>query len=511
MHSNEERLERVFEKETDRLILKLLSSKDKLKLFLDCEKKSAFSDDPVTTKEIIEALSGCAYAAHLEMTVLEELVRALREGQKPERRRIAKGTAPENGRDGKFLLLVKPLGREKGLPLPDYVDLRVVHSFDNIEQGTVIGRIYPPVEGTAGRDVFGKTIPAKKGKEIKIQVDSSITIEPPQSGNAFQTLVANISGYVTEDRGKVKIHSMLAISANVDFKTGDIDFVGSVGISGNVMKNFRVVARENVEISGDVLGGSVQSKTGSVAIKGLVLGPGVSSAVEISENCDSRMLKDMVETVSASIEAKTTIRLFRAEGARLEAGGDIHILGEVLSSTIRTKGRLIMPKARVLGGVIYSVLGIEAGSIGSAREGKTVIHLVNDVQSTSQYQEVMQRIVSHQEAEELLRLHLGPFADNARLIEKLDKPHQEKMKTLFKKLGDICASKQDLLERQSTMLRAAKPERILRINILQKLFSGVEIHAEDEVFNVTETIVGPKTIEYLPEGKCFVVRDLEVF
>lgn len=511
MQSNEERLERVFEKETDRLILKLLASKDKLKLFLECQKKDVFSDAPVTAREIVEGISAGIPSAHLDMTVIEDLVRALREEQKPERRRIAKGAAPENGRDGKFVLLVKPLGREKGLPLPDYVDLRAVHSFDNIEQGTIIGRIYPPSDGTPGRNVFGKNIPAKKGKEVKIQVDSSITIEQPQFENVYQTLVANIAGYVAEDRGKLKIHSLLAISANVDFKTGDIDFVGSVGVSGNVMKNFRVFARDNIEISGDVLGGSVHSKTGSVSLKGLVLGPGVSSPVGVSDSCDSRMLKDMVETVSASIEAKTTIRLFRAEGARLEAGGDIHIFGEVLNSIIRTKGRLMMPKGRVLGGVIYSVLGIEAGSIGSVRESKTVIHLVNDVQSTSQYHEVMQRIISHQEAEDLLRLHLGPFADNARLIEKLDKPHQEKMKTLFKKLGDVCASKNDWLERQSTMLRAAKPDRIPRINILQQLFSGVEIRAEEEVFNVTETIVGPKTIEYIPDGKCFIVRDLEAF
>jgi hypothetical protein len=51
------------------------------------------------------------------------------------------------------------------------------------------------------------------------------------------------------------------------------------------------------------------------------------------------------------------------------------------------------------------------------------------------------------------------------------------------------------------MLETAVANDVLRVNVLGKLYPGVNISAEEQEFSVTDELTGPKSIDYDPITK----------
>ena len=92
---------------------------------------------------------------------------------------VVHGIAPVKGRDGKLVLLVKHLdSREKK---GEFVDLHFIRRFDNIREKMVVARVYPPADGIAGKDVFGRPLAAAPGDPLKIETDATLRLDRPRA------------------------------------------------------------------------------------------------------------------------------------------------------------------------------------------------------------------------------------------------------------------------------------------------------------------------------------------
>ena len=66
------------------------------------------------------------------------------------------------------------------------------------------------------------------------------------------TLIADINGLVTFIGGKINVEEIFTVPGDVDLKTGNVMFLGTVIVQGNVEDGFSVKASGNIEVRGSV-------------------------------------------------------------------------------------------------------------------------------------------------------------------------------------------------------------------------------------------------------------------
>ncbi|MDZ4785515.1 MAG: FapA family protein [bacterium] len=469
---------------------------DNLKLFLDVvkevQKQPGAENEKVvpnpTLDEFLSLLGGTVDSEFLHREVLTDIFKELISGHSVETRRIGKGIAPISGRDGKLVYLVKRFtGKgeikvdEKGLA--DYSSL---HLFDNIQKGQALVRVYPPKLGEPGKDVFGKVLQAPLGKPAQYKIDNTVEEKPDPAHSEYLVIYAAQNGYLYDDGSKLTVKNELAVSGNLDYHFGSLDFIGKVKITGDVMPGFNINAREGIEIKGSVRGGSLVSTHGAIIVDGFVFG-GPKSRVISGEYFKARIVQEV----------------------NAEVRGDIIIVIESRDSILRSESVVKMEKASLVGGRILVVCGAEIFLFGSDVANQTIIEFCGDSQTTVAYSELKQRISNHEKAIDLLKLHLGPYAENPKKMQFLKLEHKSKMEDLYNKLGKLEKGKIQLVARQKTVAESAKVNSAKRVNILGKMFPGAEIQYKDKKFTTNDIIPGPASIDFIEADSVFAKAELK--
>ncbi len=183
---------------------------------------------------------------------------------------IAIGLPPRNGEDGIIRLLydleekksVRPSEREDGS-----VDFKNVSHLANVKAGQLIAERVPPVPGEAGKAVTGEVVACKEGKEALFKIGKNVVANPVQTA-----LYAAIDGMVTKtEKDKLNVFPVYEVNGDVDYNIGNIDFVGTVVVRGNILTGFRVKASGDIRVTGGIEGAEVETD-GSIEILGGIIG-----------------------------------------------------------------------------------------------------------------------------------------------------------------------------------------------------------------------------------------------
>lgn len=249
----------------------------------------------------------------------------------------AHGDAPVNGTDAR--IEKKYDLSHKGRPRiieSDRVDYKDMNLFVLAKAGQLLAERIPQTRGKEGKDVFGFPAPARNGKPIPLTVGKNAEIREENK------IYALIDGQIVEDGKRIGIDPHLSISGSVGVGTGNIDFAGSVQISGNIDAGFIVKATGDIEVSGFVSGADVDGR--NVFISGGITGQG-----------------------RGKITAKEDVRAAFAENALVEAGRDIYIADAVLHSTIKAGKKIGVEDRRglITGGYIAAGEEIRAKVVGN--------------------------------------------------------------------------------------------------------------------------------------------------
>jgi uncharacterized protein len=491
----------LFSVETDKIKLVGRLSDDRVKLFLyaDLPKNTksqksgatepAYQQHTVKREDLLEILRNHIKLDLVDYGVIDDVVAHLNQGEKVDKRRIAKGIAPGKGIDGKLLLLVKIFDgkAEMHADQNEAVDLKNIHLFDNITKGQKIARLYPPKPGTSGVDALGQPIEAESGREAAVILDETLAFtsseDPDQN---YQLIVSKTEGYVHRKDKRLSIHEELIINQDVDYHTGNINFVGRVRILGDVMPGFLVKAGKGIHISGSVRGASLITSDGDIAIEDTIFGERGSAIVSAGD-----------------------LHLSMAQELTAEVKGSIFVKQELRDCTVKVLGTVRIPDGRILGGSIFSPCGVEAKEIGNETGVTTVIHICSDVETTPEYETIVSSIEQHKKAADLLKLHLGPFVNHPNRIEFLAPPNQKKIKALYQKLQEVDQGLEALYEKRDELLKNAKIGVVPRINFLSRMYPGTSILSGEEVYTVQEELTGPASLEYHKEEGKFEIRELK--
>jgi hypothetical protein len=263
---------------------------------------------------------------------------------------VASGLPPVDGEDGSIRYLFEQKNEKRPLELEGgRVDFKEVANLNNVKKGQLIAERIPATSGQDGRTVTGEPVSARKGREARLKPGKNVVIDAEQ-----MKLYAAIDGLVTfTERDKINVFPVYEVNGDVDYSTGNIDFVGNVVIRGNVLSGFRVRAVGDIRIIGGVEAAEVISD-GSIEITAGIMGTG----------------KGLVKA------AKNVKCSFIQEG-NVEAGENITVTQSIMHSNIRA-GKSVEcmgAKGLIVGGLIQAGEQIRARIIGNSTSTATVLEV----------------------------------------------------------------------------------------------------------------------------------------
>lgn len=340
----------------------------------------------ISLEEAMEALK----AARVVFGIDEEAVRKAVTVLKGQPVLVARGKPVVHGQDGQIVYHFSwedhghPKLREDGSV--DYYDLNLVK---NIRKDEVIATITLPTPGEPGINVHGQVLKPRQGKAAVFRRGKNVIME--ENG---QKAVAACNGHVIlRSDGTVSVSPVFEVRGDVDFSTGNIDFLESVVVFGNVKSGFVVRAGGNVEVMHNVEGGSILAE-GSVVVRGGIMGQGKGRVVA-KESVQARFIENGEVYAGTSIIVSDAIlnsevnagKSIVVEGKRGAIVGGVARAGEEI--TARTLGSHLTPPTHVEVGIkpgvrqaykeINQELGVKEKSLEKTRQ---IINVLLHVEKT---------------------------------------------------------------------------------------------------------------------------------
>jgi uncharacterized protein (DUF342 family) len=265
---------------------------------------------------------------------------------------VAEGTKPKNGRDAYIVYSFERNTSQVKLKEKDgRVDFKELNLIQNVVEGQVLARKIPPEHGESGRTVTGKLLPAKDGKDCEIPIGKNVRLS--EDGNSA---IAEINGQVIITADKINVEPIFVVEGDVNLKTGNILFLGTVMVKGNVEDGFSVKAAGNIEVTGSV------------------------------GKCDLDAEGDII--VHQGIAGKTTGKVLSGhsvfarfiENATVEAAENVVVSDGIINSTIIANKKIICKgkRAAIVGGHLRASEEINAKILGSVSGSETILEVGYD-------------------------------------------------------------------------------------------------------------------------------------
>ncbi|MFF2908584.1 DUF342 domain-containing protein [Paenibacillus sp. NPDC057934] len=263
---------------------------------------------------------------------------------------IAIGDSAENGTDGRVVLTIdmeEDRGpAEKADGKVDYKDLVRLH---NVRKGQLIAKTIPPLPGKPGKMVTGEELPFKAGREAQFKVGKNVLVS-----NEENSMYAAIDGLVTiTEKGKINVFPVYEVNGDVDYSTGNIDFVGTVVIRGNVLTGFSVKSEGDIRVVGGVEGAELIAG-GSIEITGGIIG-----------------------YHKGHINAGKNVKVSFIQDGNVTAGENVIVSQSIMHSDIRAGHEVICngTKGLIVGGSVQAGERVVARTIGNTMSTATAIEV----------------------------------------------------------------------------------------------------------------------------------------
>ena len=244
----------------------------------------------------------------------------------------------------------------------DRADYKNLNLFVLVKANETLAIRIPQTKGTPGKNIYGEPVPAQNGRPIPM----------PQGKNTKvigeNQLVAEINGQIVDTGNKISVDPRLEIKSSVGMATGNIDFDGTVLVTGDVQQGFIVKATGDIEIKGNVNGGEVIGRN-------VVVGGGLTGADR------------------GKIQASENVTISFVENAVIDAGGDITIMKFALHSTMRASKKIILESAQgqITGGLAVAGEEVYAKNIGNTANVVTRVSVGVDPYLNQEYHDLCKK------------------------------------------------------------------------------------------------------------------------
>ena len=292
-------------------MVKVLISDDRHNAFVSIQEPE-INDEPVSETNIMDALREAGVTHGINAEVVRAIAANPRYGS---HELVAAATPPKKGADASIDFLFPITSENKPKERPDgSVDFKDLDLIKNVQANEVLCVKTPAAEGTPGIDVLGFPIKAPLGEDVPLPAGNNTTISLDGLN-----LLAKIDGQADYVKGQVSVLDVFTIKGNVDYNTGNIDFIGNVTVSGDVIAGFFVRAKGNIVIGGMVDGGTVEAK-GNITVKN-----GINGQSSGKVTCDGDLRCKFLQ--NANVDAGQNLETTSCVNSVVQVGVNAKFMG----------------------------------------------------------------------------------------------------------------------------------------------------------------------------------------
>lgn len=263
---------------------------------------------------------------------------------------IARGRQTITGEDGRIIdLFSRKTERKVKVDENNRVDYAALSFVQNVSEGDTICRIIPPSQAESGCTVLGRELPARDG--IAATVPKGRNTALTEDGTA---LIATATGHVEFTNRVFHVKPVLDIPGNVDYSTGNINFLGDVHIHGDVCAGFTVRAMGTITVDGVLEPCTVEAGNDLILVKGAqgdgraILRASHSIYAKFLESCCVYAMEDLHSDclINCDVYCDGVVELKSGRGAII--GGRTRCAHEINASAVGSRAET--PTEVILGG-----------------------------------------------------------------------------------------------------------------------------------------------------------------
>ncbi len=290
------------------------------------------------------------------------------------------------------------------------VDYKELNLIQNVVEGQPLAQKMLPERGKPGRTLLGKYLEAKNGKDIVIPLGKNVRLD-----NDGRTIVASVNGQVLLVNDKVNVEPVMEVDG-VNIKTGNITFLGTVIIKGNVEDGFHVKASGNIEIYGTV-GNSIVEADGDIIVSLGVMGK------------DQGLVRS-----GKSMWAKFI------QNCTVEAEDFIVVRDGIINSNVTSNKKIFVQgkRASIIGGHLFATEEIRAKTIGNnAGASETNLSVGYDPKAKKRLDELTEKQANLIKELNEIELDVQTLEQQKKIRKNLSPEKEENLSNLMSRKQEI--------------------------------------------------------------------------
>lgn len=367
---------------------------------------------------------------------------------------VATGVEPENGHDSYISYnfetdLNKLKARESASGNMDFKELNKIQ---NVVVGQTLATKVAATRGKGGKTLFGHYLEAKNGKDNPVVLGENV-----EFASDGVTIVAATDGQVLLVNGKITVEPLLALDA-VNIKTGNITFLGSVVIKGNIEDGFDVKASGNIDVGGTV------GKSHIEAGGDIILHQGVFGKDEGTIKSGKSLWGKFIQAVKIEVE-ENVIATDSLMNCEVTAMKNIILHGK---------------KAQITGGHYFATEEICARTVGSVGGAETILSVGVDPRAKKKLDELQESQSVLVKELESIELDIGTLENQKKIRKSLPHDKEENLTKLIERKDQISTESAEMTkEIEALQLHLRGLKAVGKVKVEGTVHSGTKIYVRD--------------------------------
>lgn len=405
--------------------------------------------------EIISTLSAKGIKVGVDKEIIESF---LKDKKYCQDYIVAKGIPVTLGCDAQITynfntdLSIKPKVNEDGT-----VDFHHLNNIGHVHKGQVLATLIPEDLGKPGINVLGEMIKQPSYNKLKLKFGKNILCSEDKC-----TITSDVDGHASLVDGKVFVSNIYEVE-DVDTATGNIAFEGKVLVKGNVRSGFEIVTKGDIEVRGVVEGATL------IAGGQIILERGI-------QGMNKGLLKAGGNIITKFIES-----------AQVEADGFVQT-ESILHSNVSAKGEIIVQgkKGFVTGGVVTSLTGVTARTIGSPMGTDTKIEVGIDPAMKEHQQALLKEIEDNKKKISMIEPVINNFMKKISQGIKFNADQMSYAKKLSEEYQDLVKKMKEAQVQIDNISASLNLAHNARIKVSEKIYADVKLTISDCVMYMRE-------------------------
>ncbi len=383
---------------------------------------------------------------------------------------IAKATMPRQGHDAKITyhfdtnVTAKPKRNDDGS-----VDFHKLGNIKPVKQGDILATLEPADRGEPGISVLGNPIPPKKVKIQRLRFGRNITLSEDHL-----TITSDVAGHVTLVDSLVMVSDVYSVRNNVDASTGDIEYKGTVEVTGNILTGYKVCAEGDIIVNG-VVEGAILEAGGNIVLKSGM--QGMSRGVfKAKGNVAARYLENCTVEVEGELTSDAVMH------SQITARGDVTVTGK---------------RGLVTGGYIKTYGNIRVGNVGSTMGTDTKLEILSDTDiqiRAKELQDQMSAKIEEVKKMDQVIMMLGKVLRQGGLLTE---EQENYLKVAKLNRGKLMEDMESVSNKLALLNEQIVQARDVSIRVESRVYAGTKIVIRDMMKIIRETIT---QTEFVLEG-----------